>query len=235
MRRVYRELFNLEGFESFEVSYKKSNLFIKSCKNARFEVFKYLKKLIDELEIYIEKRKDFLSSLTPIKQDKKAPKIAQAMIEAARIAGVGPMAAVAGAVAEFIGKNLLKECNECIVENGGDVFLKLNKQATIGVFTTNPYFKDKLAINLSCTGLGCGICSSSSKIGPSLSLGRADLAMIVDKDCAKADALATKTANLIKEESDIDKAIEFAKSKNIIGCLFIKDKKLGIWGNLKVV
>ena len=235
MRRVYRELFDLEGFESFEVSYKKSDLFIKSCSNNRFDVFLKLKDVVSSLEAYIERRGEFLTSLKPIGEDKNAPYVAKRMIQAAAVAGVGPMAAVAGAVAEAIGRFILKSCRECVVENGGDIFLKLDREARIGVYTSNPHFKDRLAIGIEDCKDGLGVCSSSATIGPSLSLGRADLAMVIDGDCAIADALATASANMVKSEGDIEKAMEFVKSRNAKGCLFIKGKKMGIWGNIKLL
>jgi len=235
MRRTYRENFNLYGFESWETTYKNTNLFVKACKDLRFETFELVKKLWSNLLAYIEKNRDFLTSLEPIKQDKKAPKIAKKMIEASRRADVGPMAAVAGAIAEEVGYLILSKCDECVVENGGDVFLKLNSEPVIGVYTQNPYFKDNLSIKINISQNPVGICSSSAKIGPSLSLGRADLSVIIDKNTAFADALATKTANMIKSEGDINKAIEFAQSKDVEGCLFIKDKKIGIWGKIELV
>ena len=235
MRRIYRERFKLNGYETWETTYKSTNLFVKACKDLRFETFEVVKKLWSDLLVYIEKNRDFLTSLEPIKQDKKAPKIAQRMIEASRRSDVGPMAAVAGAIAEEVGYLLLKECDECVVENGGDVFLKLNSEPVIGIYTQNPYFKDSLSIKIKISKVPIGICSSSAKIGPSLSLGKADLSLIIDKDTAFADALATKTANMIKNEDDIEKSIEFAKSKNVEGCLFIKDKKIGIWGKIELV
>ena len=235
MKRTYRERFKLDGFESWETTYKSTNLFVKACKDLRLETFEIVKKLWGDLLAYIEKNRDFLTSLKPIKQDKKAPKIAKRMIETSRRADVGPMAAVAGAIAEEVGHLLLKECDECVVENGGDVFLKLNSEPVIGIYTQNPYFGDNLDIKIKISKTPIGVCSSSAKIGPSLSLGKADLSLIIDKDTAFADALATKTANMIINEGDIEAAIEFAKSKNVEGCLFIKGKKVGIWGKIELV
>ena len=235
MRRVYRELFSLDGFESWETTYKKTNLFIKACKDLRFEVFRLVKKSWEELLDYIEKNKDFLTSLKPIKQDRHAPPIAKKMIEASAKADVGPMASVAGAIAEAIGKMILKECSECVVENGGDIFLKLEREPIVGIYTNNSYFKDNLTIKVKTKGVPISICSSSAKIGPSLSLGKADLAVIITRDGAFSDAMATKTANMVEKSEDIEKAIEFSKERGVDGCLFIKDKKIGLWGNIELV
>lgn len=235
MRRVYRELFSLDGFKSWETTYKETNLFIKACKDLRFEVFKVVKRSWEELLEYIEKNRDFLTALKPVKHDKYAPPIAKKMIEASSKADVGPMASVAGAIAEVVGKMILKECSECVVENGGDIFLKLEREPTVGIYTNNSYFKDNLIIKVKTKGTPISICSSSAKIGPSLSLGKADLTVIISNDGAFSDAMATKTANMIEKPEDIEKAIDFSRSRGVDGCLFIKDKSIGLWGNIELV
>ncbi len=235
MRRIYREQINLDGFVSWETTYKDTNLFVKACRDLRFEVFEQVKRLREKLEAYIKINSDFLTSLEPIRYDKSAPDIAKKMITASRRAGVGPMASVAGAFAEAVGRFLLKKCNECIVENGGDVFVMLKRQITLGIYTENPFFKDKLNIKLPNFDNPFGVCSSSAKIGPSLSFGKADLAMIIDFDTSFADAMATKTANMIKNESDIEQALNYSKEMGVLGCMFIKGKTIGIWGNLELI
>ncbi len=233
MKRFYRTYYN-GNLLSYEISYKESDIFISSCLCDRFEIFQYLRHLRIELERYIAANKSFLTALSPIKFDKNAPSVAQNMIKASCEAGVGPMAAVAGAFAEKIGNFISKKCEECIVENGGDIFLKLNKEAKIGIFTKNKYFQDKLKIKLPKSDKPFGVCSSSSKLGPSLSYGDADLSLIVSHNAALSDALATACANIIKSTQDIKKAMDFVKNKNITGCIFIKDKTLGIWGDLSL-
>ncbi len=234
MKRTYRHYVS-DKLLNYEVSYKETDLLVSVCKDMKFEIFEYIRNLRARLERYIEKNNNFLTSLTPIKLDKKAPEIARDMIKASAVADVGPMACVAGAFAQYTGEFILKQCKECIVENGGDIFLKLNKEPVIGIYTTNKYYKDKLKILLEKSNKPYGICSSSAKIGPSLSKGRADLAVIIAEDAIVADGLATKTANMIKAKDDIQKTIEFVKQKNVLGCLFVKDDAMGIWGNLSIV
>jgi len=235
MKRIYRDQFKLEGFVNWETNYRQTNLFVKACKDLKFEVFEIVKESWRKLTSYIERNRDFLTSLNPIKFDKSAPTIAKRMIRASTKAQVGPMASVAGAIAEEVGRYILRQCEECVVENGGDVFLKLKSDPLIGIYTENPYFKDRLSIKLPRFESPIGVCSSSSKIGPSLSFGKADLAVIIDYDTPFADALATKTANMIQWSKDVERAVEFAKSKDVIGCLFIKDKTIGVWGNIELV
>ncbi len=234
MKRIYRDVFR-DRLKNYEMSYKETNLYISACKDMKIEIFEYVRRLRAVLDLYISKRKEFLTSLEPIKFDKKADSIVKDMIKASKKASVGPMACVAGAFAQYVGNIILKECNECVVENGGDIFLKLDTQPTVGIYTENKFFKDRITIKLNKSKKPFGICASSAKIGPSLSKGRADLAVIIAEDAIFADGLATKTANMIVNKDDIKKAINFSKEKDIIGCLFIKDDALGVWGDLSLV
>jgi len=62
--------------------------------------------------------------------------------------------------------------------------------------------------------------------GPSLSFGESDATIVVAKSTAFADACATAIGNRIKKESDIQKAIDFAKGiKGINGVVLIKGKR----------
>lgn len=233
MKRFYRD-FAVNGLNSYEVSYKETDLFISACRDMKFEIFEYIRNLRIKVEKYIKNRNEFLTSLKPLKIDRDAESIIVDMLRTAKEASVGPMACVAGAFAQYTGNFILKRCSECIVENGGDIFLKTDREPTIGIYTLNRYLKDSISITLKQSKKPYGICSSSAKIGPSLSMGRADLSVIVSHDALLSDGLATKTANMIKSRKDIDRAIEFAKTKNIIGCLFVKDDALGIWGEMSV-
>ncbi len=234
MKRFYRNL-HTDGLLTYEVSYKETDMLISACEDMKLELFEYVRKLRSELDGYISYSRDFLTSLKPVSSDKKAPSIAKDMIDASKRVSVGPMAGVAGAFAQYTGKFILRRCSECIVENGGDIFLKIDREPTIGAYAQNDYFKSNIAVKLKKSDLPYGICSSSAKIGPSLSLGRADLAMIVSNNAVFSDCLATKTANMINEKDDITKAIEFAKEQKIIGCLFVKDDAIGLWGDMTIV
>lgn len=163
------------------------------------------------------------------------PKIVNEMIKAGQKVNVGPMASVAGAIAEYVGKDLMKSSKEIIVENGGDIFMKISKPKTVGIYAGKSVFSEKLALEISPSDTPMGICTSSGTVGHSLSFGKADAVVILSKSTALADSCATATGNLIKTEKDIEKGVNFAKNiSGITGVLIIKNDKISLWGNIKL-
>jgi len=158
------------------------------------------------------------------------------MAEAARTADVGPMASVAGAVAQMVGEILLKASAEVIVENGGDIYLKIKRKRRIGIFAGTSSFSGKLAIEVEPGQTPLGVCTSSGKVGPSLSLGVADAAVVIAPSAALADAAATAIGNVVKAENDINAAIELGRQiKGISGIVIIAGGTMGVWGDINLV
>jgi len=177
----------------------------------------------------------FLTTLEPYQVNEDAPAIARAMAEASQTAGVGPMAAVAGAIAEAVGRDLLAFSPEVIVENGGDVFLKTLKRRLVGVYAGQSPFTRKIALEVKPDETPLGICTSSATVGHSLSLGSADAVIALSPSAAFADAIATAIGNLVTETGDISKAIDVAKSiHQLHGIIVIKDDRMGVWGRVKL-
>ena len=188
------------------------------------------------LENYIRQHPDFVRSLSPWPEDFLAPPIVCDMIMAGKIAGVGPMAAVAGAIAGRVGIDLLTRTEQIIVENGGDIFLQTRGALTVGVFAGQSPLSLKVGIQLETSGTPLAICTSSGSVGHSLSLGRADAACILSRSCPLADAVATALGNRIQKPGDIQGAIDWAKQiEGVTGILVISGEALGVWGDLKVV
>ncbi|MBW2984723.1 UPF0280 family protein [Candidatus Woesearchaeota archaeon] len=186
------------------------------------------------LEEYIKNNPKFLSALKPISIKNNSEKIIKLMAEGAEIAGVGPMAAVAGTISEFAVKKIVKEgAKVALVENGGDIFAITNKKLSIGLFAGQTAIKDKLAFQLKPKDTPIAICSSSSKLGHSLSYGDCDLVTVFSKNSAIADAVATAACNKVKKESDIEKVLEWAANlKGVKGLIIVKNKKIGINGDV---
>ena len=146
------------------------------------------------------------------------------------------MAAVAGAVNDFIAESLSGLCSYLVIENGGDIYAKSPDDLKIGIFIKNMVFADRVVFKISSLDMPCGICSSSGTFGHSLSLGRCDLAVIISKTAIAADSAATAAANSVTCEEDISKSIEyFSRFNEVLGVMLIKGKKIGIWGNLQLV
>jgi len=188
------------------------------------------------LEDYIQKDHDFVSSLTPYTVLPDAPVIVQTMAEAGRLAGVGPMAAVAGAVAEWVGKSIAKRSQDVIVENGGDIFMRTSRIRKVGIFAGDSPLSNRVAIEVRPNQTPLGICTSSGKVGHSLSFGKADAVVVLSPSVPLADAVATATGNLVQTLGDLERALEFASEiKGVTGILVIKDDRLAVWGSVKLL
>jgi len=232
--RFYREYSGTRGC-SFNVRLDTTDLFITAGKNLTEEAFKSLKTARDELEEHIKNNSNFLYSLSPLTPPGNIPAIVDNMYRAALSAGVGPMAAVAGAIAEHVGRDLLAHSEEVIVENGGDIWMKLEYPAKTGVYTDNIYFRDKIWLKINPEDTPCSICTSTSRLGHSLSFGKADAVTVITEKGAQADAVATGACNIVQDENDIQKALDYAMSiEDVMGCMIIFRDKLGAQGMIEL-
>lgn len=186
------------------------------------------------LEEYIGRHPDFRQSLEPLELLAGAPDVARSMTRAAKLVGVGPMAAVAGAMAQCAGLAALEAgAREVIVDNGGDIYVCAVEPVLIGLMTGTSELTDRLAFSLQPADTPISICSSSGKMGHSMSLGKCDLATVVAQDAALADAAATQAANLVRIVEDIDPTLEkiFA-IEGIDGVMIINGDRVGLAGKL---
>ncbi|MBN2592242.1 MAG: UPF0280 family protein [Sedimentisphaerales bacterium] len=183
---------------------------------------------------YIARHPDFRKSLEPLELLAGAPEVAQSMARAATLVGVGPMAAVAGAMAQYAGMAALDAgAREVVVDNGGDIYIRAVEPVIIGLMTGTADLGDRLAFSLQADDTPISICSSSGKMGHSMSLGECDLATVVAKDAALADAAATKAANLVRTIEDIDPALDsIVGIEGIDGVIIVKDERVGLAGKL---
>jgi ApbE superfamily uncharacterized protein (UPF0280 family) len=233
--RIYRHWIKDGDLASFSVTVKETDLYLRAQRNLKEEALQAILKYRAALEKYIEQHPSFLTTLEPFPVAEDAPKIVRQMAESAQKVGVGPMAAVAGAIAEGVGRELIKLSPEVIVENGGDIFLKILKRRLVGVYAGNSPFTGRIALQIEPVETPLGICTSSGMIGPSLSFGRADAVIVLSSSTTLADAAATAIGNLIKEASDIPKGITFAQRiTGLKGVLIIKENKIGVWGEIKI-
>jgi ApbE superfamily uncharacterized protein (UPF0280 family) len=235
--RFYRDWSRDKDLISFTVTVKESDLYVRATRNLSRKGLRVLLKHRAALEEYIERHPEFLTALAPLAVGQDAPFIVRDMAEAAEKAGVGPMAAVAGAIAEHVGKELLPFSREVIVENGGDIFLKTRKTRSIGIFAgdSSP-FSGRVALRIEPKETPLGICTSAGTVGHSKSFGRCDAAILLSASASLADAAATAVGNLIQSAGDIQKGIDFARSVDgIKGAVIIKDDRIGVWGEVRLV
>ncbi len=234
--RFYRDWIRDKDLFSFNVVVKETDLYVRARRNLKRKTLEAASKYRALLEEYIERHPEFLTALEPIGVGEDAPQIIKAMAEAAKEAGVGPMASVAGAIAEYVGKELLPFSSEVIVENGGDIFLKTLKRRMIGIYAGESSFTGKITLEIQPEETPLGICTSSGTVGHSLSFGRADACMVLSPSTPLADAAATAIGNLTVEASDIPRGIDFAKGvEGIKGIVIIKDDQIGIWGEVEIL
>jgi ApbE superfamily uncharacterized protein (UPF0280 family) len=234
-KRTYRNWVKTDDLVKFEVIVKETDLLVRAERDLSKETRELVLKYRHQLETYIAMNPQFQKSLLPLMDDSYAPEIVREMIRASQLARVGPMAAVAGAMAEMISKDLLKLSKEVIVENGGDIYLATSRERTIGIYAGDSPLSFKMGIVISPEETPLGVCTSSGTVGPSLSFGKADAVCILSKSAVLADAAATAVGNVVKEKKDIELGLERGTEiAGVLGTLIIVEEKMGLWGNIKL-
>jgi len=233
--RFYRDWCKDPGLVSFKAVVAETDLFIKAEKDLSKEAIKSISESRKAIEDYFRVDPAFKGSMNPLSLPKNAPDIIKDMIIATAKVGVGPMAGVAGAIAEYVGNDLLKFSKEVMIENGGDIFIKTLKKRIVGVYAGKSKFTNRIGIEILPEYTPLGICTSSGTVGHSLSFGTSDAVVVISPSTTLADAAATAIGNIIKEKEDINKGIEFAKkTKGIDGILIIKGDSIGVWGKINL-
>ena len=229
--RFYRSRISSPNWVSFTVQVKESDLWIRARQDLTAAGYERLYHYRHQLETYIRLYPDFKESLQPLASDPLAPSIIQAMLAAGQTAGVGPMASVAGAVAQFVGQDLLSFSPDLIVENGGDLFIVCGEPLVIGIFAGDSPLSGRIGIQLNPSPDPRGLCTSSGTVGPSLSFGRADAATILTASAILSDAVASAVGNRVHTPSDIQPALDWARQiPGVEGALIILGDQVGVWG-----
>ncbi|MBU3912122.1 MAG: UPF0280 family protein [Candidatus Omnitrophica bacterium] len=231
--RFYRKWVNSNGLITREVIVGETDLFVSAEKDVCKAAEALAKEYRSQIEAHIKKHPGFKTSLEPMKLNMDAPDIVKDMTFASKLAGVGPMASVAGAISEFIGKRLLQYTGQVIIENGGDIFIKSAIERTVAVFAGDSPLSNRLFIKVKPGQTPLGICASSGSTGHSLSFGKADACVIISKSTSLADAVATAACNRVKKSEDIKAVLDFALSvKGVQGALIILGKDFGVSGDV---
>lgn len=234
--KVYRNRVDGGGLASFQVRVKETDLLIHAETDLASTARDAVLRCRGYLEAYIGLNPEFQHVLTPWKTEGPVPPIVREMARAAQAAGVGPMAAVAGAISEQVGIELLKASQQVIVENGGDVFIHTQAPVVVGVYAGRSPLSMRIGLRVDPAGRPMGVCTSSGTVGHSMSFGKADAVCVTSRSCALADAAATAIGNRVGSKSDIATAVEFGKEiAGIEGLLIIVADQIGLWGGLELV
>ncbi len=235
-KRFYRTRTASAAWASFTVQVKESDLWIRARRDLSPQGREALYQCRYPVEIYIRQHPEFQESLVPLAPDPLAPALIQDMLAAGRQAGVGPMAAVAGAIAEGVGRALQVWSPEIVVENGGDLFLASREPLTVGIYAGKSPWSGRLGVALPPCPEGTGLCTSSGTVGHSLSFGKADAVTVLAASAALADAAATAVGNGVRTGKDIPEALERGQAiTGVEGLLIVIGEQLGVWGRLEIV
>ncbi len=233
--RTYRQFISSRDYSHFTVKISETDLFILADSDLSNLAFQSALRCRVQIEEYIRLHPEFRTSLIPLSFDKFAPVIIKEMLDASTRAGVGPMASVAGAVAEHVGNDLIKESSNVMVENGGDIYLNVKNNILIGIFAGDSPLTGRIALSIDAEETPVGICTSSGTVGHSLSFGIADAVCIKSKSTALADAAATSVGNLIKKKTDVKKGLERAMSiEGVLGALIVVGDTLAVQGSMEI-
>ena len=217
---------------------KESRIHLKSDKKeAIAEALKDIKNHRKNLVGYIKKHPEFQHALKPITVPPEAPEIVQSMAEDAKKAEVGPMAAVAGALADFGMKAMLRTgAKIAIVEDGGEIAVTTDRPITVAVLSSYPGLSGKIGLCITKEDCSLGVATSSSKTGRVLSLGKADSVTVIATNASLADAAATAVCNAVAGENvgvSIQRGLERAKAiDGVLGVIIVREGQTGLWGKL---
>ena len=236
--RSYRSRFSNDERRWFCVKFLESDLWI-GVDNGSYrasmeqDVYTMLVDLRRRMDAYLLMDPAYKAALTPYDAGLEAPEILKEMSRISHRTGIGPMSAVAGAVAKHVADFM--GTKEVIVENGGDIYAKAASDMDISVFAGQSPLSEKVGLHIPAADFPLGICTSSGTVGPSLSLGRADAMMIVCKDVLLADSYATSFANRIQSANDLQPVIDrISNTPEILGALAVKDDRLAVCGEFEL-
>lgn len=185
-----------------------------------------------ELEDYCKENPLFVSSFKPISVT-DAPLVVDLMAKSAVKANVGPMAAVAGVLADLAVLEMKSEnCEVAVVENGGEISANSNRPIDVGLSAGDVGLSNRFGFRLN--DFPIGIATSSGRFSHAFSFGDAEAVTIFCKAAGLADAAATAVCNVVKGNKYNDAikiGIEKSKSiQDVLGVLIIYNDLVGTAG-----
>jgi uncharacterized protein len=234
--RFYRAWAAARGLVGFEVAIAESDLQVFADRDLSGRAMDAIRRVRRDIEMYAAMNDGFLEALEPLAAMPGAPDPVRRMCQAAEQYGVGPMAAVAGTVAEHVGRELLNVSPRVLVENGGDVFFATEQPPVFGLYAgKRSPFTGRVRFRPREMTMG-GVCTSSGTVGHSLSFGRTDAVVAISPNTALADAAATAIGNTVRGPDDIQRAIEVEQERGLLhGLIIALGDQLGVWGAVELI
>jgi len=236
-RGYRRSLDPASGETAFQVVVEQTDLHLVARADLSSAVGSFLHELRGPLKAYIAACPEFLESLVPVEVPADAPALVRDMAAAGLACGVGPMAAVAGAIAQAVADRFAPLSPDVLVENGGDCYLHSTRPRTVALLA-DPAGGPSLGLRLEVPDFPCSLCSSSARIGHSLSLGRGDLVAVRSRSGALADAAATALCNLLRTRRDLDRVMAAAQAlqpAGVDGVFAQLGGAIAAWGEMELV
>jgi ApbE superfamily uncharacterized protein (UPF0280 family) len=224
MSEIFRKLFQLKETRAF-ISAREERHILAAKRSIREQ-----RALLEE---FISQDPFFMVTLDPYDLPApEAPEIVKQMILASSRFGIGPMSAVAGAIANFAVEAMVEEgAGYAVVDNGGDIALHNDQTVLVGIYAGRSPHRD-LALEVPVRDETLGICTSSGTVGPSISFGFADAATVVASDAILADAAATALGNAVALEGPLEDSFLAIDRPGIEGAIVIRGEELALWGDL---
>jgi ApbE superfamily uncharacterized protein (UPF0280 family) len=233
--RTYRDEVDPEGLTSFRVVVDETDLWIAADRDLSGRALDSISAHRTAVEEYIACHPSFATTLKVWKQPVSKGSIVAHMVDAARAVGIGPMAAVAGSIAEAVARDLIGYTTRVMVENGGDLYLMGGDASSAGLWAGRSPLSGRVAIAVDPSN-GVAVCTSSGTVGPSLSMGRTDAATVISPSGALADAAATELGNRIRSPRDVEAALDWALSvTGVTGAVVIMGETIGAKGQVELV
>lgn len=240
-QRAYRQVQAPADLVASSVRVSETDLHILADRPVEREALETVLQCRMAIESYAARHPAFFTSLVPLPPDPLAPPLIREMLAAGEAAAVGPMAAVAGAIAEHVGTRLLAcGVREIIVENGGDIFLARQRDSTVAIFAGQSPLSGRVGLRIEARQMPIAVCTSSGTVGHSLSFGDADSVTVLAASTPLADAVATRLGNEVGRggggEGGIRQALAVAGSfADIIGVVVICGGLMGAVGDVELV
>ncbi len=233
VERRYRRLHGGDGLAFYRVAEAQSDLSVGTPRPRPDLARQALKEARSQVEAAIAACPCFLTSMTPLDPALGLGQVDGWMLQAGQAAGVGPMAAVAGAIARYVGEALALKLGEVVVENGGDLYLRSTVRRVVALYAGTSPLSGRVGIVLPPGEWG--VCTSAGRVGPSISLGQADAAVVLCRDSALADAAATALGNRIRQPDDLSVAVDWAlQIPGVLGALAVQGHQMAAGGAVEL-